>query len=112
MAEDHWQSARLIPTSGISGPDEAERRATSALMAVIAAVPEFGLSIVKPLGAPSRKLATFIEVPFKVGELTCYPDGLIETARGSKHWTTLVEVKTGSAGLERPQIDKPWSAGN
>lgn len=42
MAEEHWQAARLIPTSGINGLDEAERRATSALMAVMAAVPEFG----------------------------------------------------------------------
>lgn len=30
MAEEHWQPARLIPTSGINGQDEAERRATSA----------------------------------------------------------------------------------
>lgn len=105
MAEDHWQAARLIPTSGISGPDEAERRATSALMAVMAAVPEFGQSIIKPLGAPSGKVSTFIEVPFKLNEQTCYPDGLIETSRGSKQWTALVEVKTGSAVLERPQIE-------
>lgn len=38
MAEDHWQLARLIPTSGISGPDEAQRGATSALLAVMGAV--------------------------------------------------------------------------
>jgi peptide deformylase len=29
MAEDHWQPARLIPTSGISGQEEAERDADS-----------------------------------------------------------------------------------
>ena len=28
--EDGWQPARLIPTSGIKGADEQERRATSA----------------------------------------------------------------------------------
>jgi hypothetical protein len=33
MAEDAWQPARLIPTSGITGPDEQETRATSALLA-------------------------------------------------------------------------------
>lgn len=42
MAEETWHVARLIPTSGIVGPDEQERRATSALLAVMAAVREFG----------------------------------------------------------------------
>jgi hypothetical protein len=63
MAEDHWHPARLIPTSGINGQDEAERRATSALLAVISAVREFGACIVRPLGAPTGALSTFIEVP-------------------------------------------------
>src|SRR4051812_3574717 len=31
LAEEIWHEARLIPTSGISGADEQERRATSAL---------------------------------------------------------------------------------
>ena len=38
MAEESWHEARLIPTSGINGPDEQERRATSALLAVMSAV--------------------------------------------------------------------------
>lgn len=105
MAEDHWQPARLIPTSGISGPDEAERRATSALLAVMEAVREFGLAIVKPLGAPSGSLSTFIEVPFKLAESTVYPDGLLQTTRAGRTWTTLVEVKTGSAELQRAQVE-------
>jgi hypothetical protein len=105
MAEEHWQPARLIPTSGINGVEEAERRATSALMAVMGAVPEFGHALIKPLGSPAGKISTYIEVPFKINEQTCYPDGLVETARGSKRWTTLVEVKTGSSELERPQIE-------
>jgi hypothetical protein len=37
MAEEHWQTARLIPTSGINSQDETERRATSA------GSPDFGL---------------------------------------------------------------------
>lgn len=106
MAEDHWQTARLIPTSGINGVGEAERRATSGLMAVMSAVPEFGHAVIKPLGSPAGRIVTFIEVPFKISEQTCYPDGLIETtARGGKRWTALVEVKTGSSDLERPQIE-------
>ncbi len=44
MAEDTWLAARLIPTSGINGADEQERRATSALLAVMSAVREFGRS--------------------------------------------------------------------
>jgi hypothetical protein len=105
MAEDNWQQARLIPTSGISGQEEAERRATSALLAVMGAVREFGVAITKPLGAPAGQVGTYIEVPFKVGERTCYPDGLLEISRGGRTWTALVEVKTGAAELERTQIE-------
>jgi len=105
MAEEHWQPARLIPTSGISGPDEAERRATSALLAVMEAVREFGGAIIKPLGAPAGPISTFIEVPFKLDDATVYPDGLIQTARAGKTWTALVEVKTGAAELQRQQVE-------
>jgi hypothetical protein len=35
MDEDVWERARLIPVSGITGPDEQERRGSSALLAVI-----------------------------------------------------------------------------
>ena len=103
--EEKWQAARLIPTSGISGQDEAERRATSALLAVMSSVREFGQAIIKPLGAPAGLITTYIEVPFTLGEHRCYPDGLIQTARGSQAWTALLEVKTGTAELERTQIE-------
>lgn len=103
--EPRWQAARLIPTSGISGQDEAERRATSALLAVMGSVREFGQALVKPLGAPAGPIATYIEVPFTLGEQRCIPDGLIQTARGAKTWTALVEVKTGAATLERAQVE-------
>lgn len=105
MADDNWQQARLIPTSGINGADEAERRATSALLAVTGSVREFGTAIVRGLGAPAGQLETFIEVPFASGERTVYPDGLLQTSRGSRTWTCLVEVKTGSAELEREQVE-------
>lgn len=105
MAEDNWQLARIIPTSGINGTDEAERRATSALLAVMGSVREFGLAMVKPMGAPSGQLDCYIEVPFKAGERTIYPDGVLQSTRAGKTWTALVEVKTGSSELERPQVE-------
>jgi hypothetical protein len=106
MAEDNWQQARLIPTSGINGQDEAERRATSALLAVMGSVREFGQAIVKPLGAPGGTVNTFIEVPFKTADdRSCAPDGLLEVARAGRTWTALVEVKTGAAELAQPQVE-------
>jgi hypothetical protein len=105
VADENWQQARLIPTSGINGAEEAERRATSALLAVMGSVREFGQAMVRGLGAPAGQLATFIEVPFQAEERTIYPDGVLQTSRGSRSWTCLVEVKTGSSELERPQVE-------
>lgn len=105
MAEETWHEARLIPTSGISGADEQERRATSALLAVLSAVREFGRAIVKPLGAPAGSIETYIEVPFDLGERRLYPDGLIRVTRGGRVWTALVEVKTGSNRLAAEQLE-------
>jgi hypothetical protein len=84
MSEDSWLAARLIPTSGINGADEQERRATSALLAVMSAVREFGRSLTQPLGAPAGPVQTFIEVPFKYGDKQCFPDGLIRVSRGQR----------------------------
>ena len=94
MAEESWNAARLIPTSGINGAEEQERRATSALLAVLSAVKEFGRALLSPLGAPAGVVETYIEVPFALGEKTLYPDGLIRVSRGQRSWTALVEVKT------------------
>jgi hypothetical protein len=105
VAEESWHEARLIPTSGISGADEQERRATSALLAVMTAVREFGRGLTQPLGAPAGHVQTFIEVPFMLGEKRCYPDGLIRVTRGQKSWTALVEVKTGTNQLEVEQLE-------
>jgi hypothetical protein len=77
VAEETWHEARLIPTSGINGAEEQERRATSAVLAVMVAVREFGRLMTQPLGAPAGRLGSFIEVPFMLGEARCYPDGLI-----------------------------------
>src|SRR4051794_17620956 len=105
VAEETWHEARLIPTSGISGADEQERRATSALLAVITAVREFGRSLLQPLGAPAGNVQAFIEVPFMVGDKRCYPDGLIRVTRGQRSWTALVEVKTGTNQLAPEQLE-------
>jgi hypothetical protein len=106
MDQERWQQARLIPTTGISGQDEQEMRATSALLAVISAVKEFGSTLLKPLGAPSGTITTFIEVHFDLADgRRLRPDGVIRVTRGSKEWTTLVEVKTNSSDLVREQVE-------
>jgi hypothetical protein len=105
VAEETWHEARLIPTSGISGAEEQERRGTSALLAVMSAVREFGRSLTQPLGAPAGSVSTYIEVPFGFGDTTIYPDGLIRVTRGKTSWTALVEVKTGTNALQAQQLE-------
>ena len=106
MDSEGWQAARLIPTSGINGQDEAERRATSAVLAVLHAVKEFRTATLKPLGAPAGSLECFIETPFNLSdERTVIPDGLLHVTRGKTEWTALVEVKTGAAELQREQVE-------
>jgi hypothetical protein len=105
MSEDTWLAARLIPTSGINGAEEQERRATSAVLAVMSAVREFGRALTQPLGAPAGPVQTFIEVPFKLGDKQLFPDGLIRVSRGQRQWTALVEVKTGSNELRADQVE-------
>jgi hypothetical protein len=105
MAEETWHVARLIPTSGINGAQEQERRATSALLAVMMSVREFGRSLTTRFGAPAGVVETYIEVPFQLGDNRHYPDGLIRVTRGSRVWTALVEVKTGTNDLEAAQLE-------
>jgi hypothetical protein len=106
MAEDTWLAARLIPTSGINGAEEQERRATSALLAVMSAVREFGRSLTQAYGAPVGAVETYIEVPFTLGDKQLFPDGLIRVSRGQRQWTALVEVKTGSNQLATEQLER------
>lgn len=84
MAEESWHAARLIPTSGISGAEEQERRATSALLAVLASVKEFGRALLSSVGAPGGTVETFIEVPFTLGNKEVRPDGLIRAGVASR----------------------------
>jgi hypothetical protein len=99
------QRARLIPTSGINGADEQERRATSALPAVMSAVREFGRGLTAPPGAPAGPVETFIEVPFTRPDGKCIPEGLIRVERGQRNSTALVEVKTGANTLAAEQLE-------
>ena len=105
MAEENWHEARLIPTSGINGAEEQERRATSAFLAVLTAVREFGRGLTQPLGAPAGTVEAYIEVPFMLGDKRVYPDGLIRVSRGQRTWTALVEVKTGTNELAAEQLE-------
>lgn len=102
--EETWHAARLIPTSGIKGAEEQERRGTSALLAVLGSVKEFGRTLTTRLGAPAGVIETYIEVPFEFGDTRLYPDGLIRVTRGSRAWTCLVEVKTGRNDLDPLQL--------
>ncbi len=104
--EDKWLPARLIPTSGIKGSDERERRATSALLSVMTAVPEFSRALLKRTGAPAGKLDAYIETPFDTKDgAKVRPDGAIVIRRGSKEWKAFVEVKTGGNTLDLKQVE-------
>ena len=107
--QDHregWHPARLIPAIGIRGQEEQEKRATSSLLAVITAVPEFGHALLGPLGAPKGRVSAFTEVQLKdAAGKTHIPDGALVVERGKTTWTALVEVKTGTAELRSEQVN-------
>lgn len=104
--EETWMPARLIPTSGIKGADEQEKRATSALLSVMVGVPEFSRSLLKKVGAPAGKVSSYIEPSFEMdGGKKFRPDGAIVVRRGSTEWKALVEVKTSTRELAREQIE-------
>jgi hypothetical protein len=105
IKDEKWPVARLIPIASGTGVEAQERRAASALLAVISAVDEFGRTLLKPLGAPAGKIETFIEVPFKSNGKSLRPDGVITVSRGNKWWGALVEVKTGNNSLDPDQMD-------
>lgn len=106
-AAPEWHPARLIPTSGIRGQDEQEKRATSSLLAVMGAVREFGKAVLDAVGAPKGRISAFSEVQLKDadGKLSI-PDGAIVVERGKTRWRCLVEVKTGTAQLQPEQVSR------
>ncbi len=102
-----WHEARLLPTIGIRGQEEQEKRATSALLAVMRAVPEFGRSLLSEVGAPRGRISTYSEVRLAdVDGKVSIPDGAIVVEWGKKVWTALLEVKTGTAELAEEQITR------
>ena len=106
MSEETWLKARLIPISGLGGNEERERRATSALLAVLSAVKEFGRATLGRLGAPAGVVSCFCEVPFELDDgRKVRVDGLIRVRRGRRTWTLLVEVKTGPNELAQDQVE-------
>lgn len=107
LAENSWHVARLIPAFGIRGQEEQEKRATSTLLAVMRAVPDFGKSLVAELGGPRGRISTYSEVQLRDAEgKTSIPDGAIVVERGKKSWRALLEVKTGAAELAEEQVSR------
>jgi hypothetical protein len=105
--EELWHPARLIPVAGIKGQEEQERRATSALLAVMGAVPDFAHALLCPLGAPKGRIRSFAEVQLRDGDgALSIPDGALVVERGRARWRALVEVKTGRAELTSDQVDR------
>ena len=104
ISTDRFQPARLIPTTGIKGSIDQERRASSALLSVMKIVPELAYGLLKPLGAPRGSIETYIEPEFKQNGRKIRPDGLISIQRGKRQWLALVEVKTGKNDLQASQI--------
>jgi hypothetical protein len=102
-----WSPARLIPTAGIRGQAEQESRATSALLAVLSAVPSFAQRFLQIMEAPGGRVRTFTEVRLKGPDgKTHIPDGAIVVERGARRWSCLLEVKTATARLEMDQVHR------
>ena len=105
--EDSWHEARLIPTTGIGGQEEQEQRATSSLLAVMRAVPDFGRALLQHAGAPLGRIRTFTEVRLSdVDDAVMRPDGAVIVERGKTRWACLIEVKTGGVPLKADQVSK------
>jgi hypothetical protein len=104
--EDLWHEARLIPTTSIGGQADQEQRATSALLAVLRGVPEFGRALLVQAGAPAGRIRTYIEVQFPddTGKIP-RPDGAVIVEWGKKRWIALLEVKTGGVLLVADQVN-------
>lgn len=102
---DHWVPARLFSVSGVGSAGEQEKRATSALLATAAGVKAFGRGFTALAAAPAGIVETFIEVQFDLGTAKVIPDGVIKVARGSRTWTALLEVKTGTGQLRAEQVE-------
>ncbi len=109
--EFNAETARLIPIAGSTGPQEAETRAVSALLAVLSIVRPFSKALLTPLGATNSARASvevYTEVTHKMADgHTVRPDGLVRVTFGSKSkFEALIEAKTGNSALDAEQISE------
>ena len=101
------EPARLIP---VVADTRKEQRATSALLAVIGSVAEYGRDLLSVVGAPvgkTSRIRCFTEVEFKSQpkEVRQRPDGFIQVQTGKRIWSAIVEAKVGNAVLDAQQIE-------
>jgi hypothetical protein len=107
LTQDDWVPARLLPTAGIRNQNEQERRAASALLAVMSAVPDFCHGLLAGMKAPRGAISTYTELRFKDGaQRTHIPDGAVIIERGKKRWGCLVEIKTSGVPLDADQVSR------
>ncbi|MFF0610140.1 TerD family protein [Nocardia tengchongensis] len=100
-----WQPARLFSVVGVGAGDEQERRATSALISTMQAVRPFARALCSRMGAPVGLFEGYIEVQYDRGDSKVIPDAVLKVIRGSRVWTALLEVKTGTGKLKRDQLE-------
>jgi hypothetical protein len=105
--QDDWTPARLLPTAGIRSQNEQERRAASALLAVMSAVPDFCHALLTGMKAPKGKISTYTELRFRDRDEKLHiPDGAVVIERGQKRWSCLVEIKTSGVELQGEQVSR------
>ena len=101
--------ARLFPVIAETGK---EQRASSILLSVISAVPQFAHSLLNQLGqriGTRTSVDTFTEIVFKSDTNSSKkdrPDGLIQIKVGKRVWTCLIEAKIGNNLLNPDQIER------
>ena len=109
MLDDNHQ-VRLFSVAGVKGQQEAEQRATAALLSVLTMVRTLSRRLLGPLGASKADRAAVeacTEVPYKTADgETPRSDGVIRVSSGKHAFTALVEVKTGDSPQELSQIEK------
>ncbi|OUS95336.1 TerD family protein [Rhodococcus sp. NCIMB 12038] len=103
--QDTWQPARLFSVIGVGAGEEQERRATSALISTMQAVRPFARAVCARVGAPTGTFEGYVEVAYERGETKVIPDAVLKVSRGSRVWTGLLEVKTGSGKLKKEQLE-------
>ncbi|MEH6517280.1 MAG: hypothetical protein V7742_11380 [Halioglobus sp.] len=97
--------ARLFP---VLPESKKEEKATSILLAIFTAVPDFARTVLSEAGAPIGKrssITCFTEVSFKGSKPSSRPDGLIVVSNSGKEWAALVETKVGRADLTNGQVE-------